>query len=344
MKKVIVVVSASLVGVLLLLLVIAAPGVSVREEEKETDAGGEQIVQTALGEVGNVGGAKFWSWYGFSSRVEWCACFVSWCADQCGYIDLGVIPKFSYCPDGVAWFKNHDQWQGSSYTPKAGDIIFFDWNHDGTADHVGIVQYAENDRIITVEGNTSSESEGNGDRCEVKNRSAAYVLGYGTPAYPDSDVDLGNGEAAEQVYTFLTAKGYSHAAACGILGNLYQESGVNPTMIQNGGGGPAAGICQWENYNTKSGRWKAMADYALSKGKDWTDLKCQLEYMLYELEGGDSTCKYLMEKNYGGLTAFKKTDDVVLATQIFEKCFERAGVPLMEKRIAAAKLYDKEFR
>ena len=63
--------------------------------------GSDDIVAVALSQVGNVGGQPYWSWYGFSSRVEWCACFVSWCADQCGYIESGAIPKHSYCPTGV---------------------------------------------------------------------------------------------------------------------------------------------------------------------------------------------------------------------------------------------------
>ena len=50
----------------------------------------DQIVAVALSQLGNVGGEPYWSWYGFGSRVEWCACFVSWCANQCGYIETGV--------------------------------------------------------------------------------------------------------------------------------------------------------------------------------------------------------------------------------------------------------------
>lgn len=60
-------------------------------------SGDDAIVTVALSQVGNIGGGPYWSWYGFGSRVEWCACFVSWCADQCGYIDTGVCPKFSGC-------------------------------------------------------------------------------------------------------------------------------------------------------------------------------------------------------------------------------------------------------
>ena len=88
----------------------------------------DMIVQVALSQIGNVGGEPYWSWYGFSSRVEWCACFVSWCADQCGYIETGVCPKYAGCVNGVAWFKEHNQWVDGSETPSPGMIIFYDWD------------------------------------------------------------------------------------------------------------------------------------------------------------------------------------------------------------------------
>lgn len=106
----------------------------------------DQIVQVALTQVGNVGGEPYWSWYGFGSRVEWCACFVSWCADQCGYIDTGVIPKFAGCVNGVQWFRDRGQWADNAIEPAPGMIIFFDWDNkghsgpqDGQSDHVGII-------------------------------------------------------------------------------------------------------------------------------------------------------------------------------------------------------------
>ena len=64
----------------------------------------DQIVTVALSQVGNVGGQPYWSWYGFNSRVEWCACFVSWCPNECGYIDSGIIPNYAGCVNGVQWF------------------------------------------------------------------------------------------------------------------------------------------------------------------------------------------------------------------------------------------------
>lgn len=147
--------------------------------------GDGEIVTVALSQIGTVGGEPYWSWYGFGSRVEWCACFVSWCANECGYIDAGVIPKFAGCVNGVNWFKERGQWLDGSEEPVPGMIIFFDWDNngssgpqDGESDHVGIVERVEDGRVYTVEGNS-------GDSC----RENSYVIGhyeiygYGVPAY-----------------------------------------------------------------------------------------------------------------------------------------------------------------
>ena len=137
--------------------------------------GSDDIVAVALSQVGNVGGQPYWSWYGFSSRVEWCACFVSWCADQCGYIESGVMPKHSYCPTGVEWFRSRGQWQDRNSIPAPGTIIYFDWGGDGVADHVGIVESCDGSTVYTIEGNANNAckqlSYAVGDR---------RILGYGT--------------------------------------------------------------------------------------------------------------------------------------------------------------------
>ena len=142
-------------------------------------SGGDgEIVSLALSQVGNIGGQPYWSWYGFDGRVEWCACFVSWCANECGYIDSGVIPKFAGCVLGSQWFKDRGQWQDGSFTPEAGQIIFFDWEGDGETDHVGIVERVENGTVYTVEGNS-------GDACRQNSYSigSSVIYGYGIPAY-----------------------------------------------------------------------------------------------------------------------------------------------------------------
>ena len=119
--------------------------------------GSGDLVDVALSQEGNSGGEIFWRWYGFEEYQPWCACFVSWCADQCGYIDAGVIPKFSLCSAGVEWFQARGQFMDSSYTPGAGDLIFFDWGTDGSIDHVGIVVNVADGFINTIEGNSSNK-------------------------------------------------------------------------------------------------------------------------------------------------------------------------------------------
>ena len=147
--------------------------------------GDGEIVVVALSQLGNVGGQPYWSWYGFNSRVEWCACFVSWCANECGYLDAGVIPKTAGCVTGSNWFKDRGLWQDNSYEPRPGDIIYFDWDEkgssgpqDGLADHVGIVEKVENGIVYTVEGNS-------GDSCRENHYAIGHyeIYGYGTPAY-----------------------------------------------------------------------------------------------------------------------------------------------------------------
>ena len=137
--------------------------------------GSAGLVAVALSQVGNVGGQPYWSWYGFSSRVEWCACFVSWCGDQCGYIESGFMPKHSYCPTGVEWFRSRGRWQDRNSIPVPGTIIYFDWGGDGVADHVGIVESCDGSTVYTIEGNANNAckqlSYTVGDR---------RILGYGT--------------------------------------------------------------------------------------------------------------------------------------------------------------------
>jgi uncharacterized MAPEG superfamily protein len=139
------------------------------------------IVAVALEQVGNVGGQPYWSWYGFTSRVDWCACFVSWCANECGYIQDGIIPKYALCSDGSNWFKERGQWLKGGETPSAGMIIFFDYPDDGldgSPDHTAIVEKVKDGRVYTVEGNYNDKVEKASYQI-----SYPYILGYGTPQY-----------------------------------------------------------------------------------------------------------------------------------------------------------------
>ncbi|MBQ0041371.1 MAG: CHAP domain-containing protein [Clostridiales bacterium] len=128
------------------------------------------LINTAKEQIGNLGGQKFWSWYGYDSHVSWCGCFVSYCENKSG---VGG-PKFAYVPDGVDAFKSKGRWLEAGEKPEPGDIIFFDWEQDGGRDHTGIVSAVVDDKVYTIEGNSS-------DRCRIKRYylDDKVIYGYG---------------------------------------------------------------------------------------------------------------------------------------------------------------------
>lgn len=146
------------------------------------------ILSVAKSQLGQKGGQPYWSWYGFNDRVAWCACFVSWCANQCGLIENGQIPRYSVCDNGIAYFKEKDRWQDreTGYLPVQGDVIFFNWlekdengnlYQDEKSDHTGIVEYYDSstNKVYTIEGNSS-------DECKERSYNAddIQIMGYGT--------------------------------------------------------------------------------------------------------------------------------------------------------------------
>ncbi len=134
--------------------------------------GNPAIVELALKQVGNVGGEPYWSWYGFEERIEWCGCFTSWCLNQVGKDE----PYFTRCQsEGATWFIEHDSWGDRDYPdPAPGDLIFFDWDLDESADHVGFYIGTDGTYFYTVEGNAE-------DVCKLKRRPWSYkwLFGFG---------------------------------------------------------------------------------------------------------------------------------------------------------------------
>ena len=132
------------------------------------------LVNIAVPEVGSDSGKKYWEWFGFGSKVEWCGIFASWCENECGYVDAGKAPSFAMVGDGANWFKDRDRWLDAGSVPAAGDLIFFDWEQDGGLDHVGIVTAVTENEIFTIEGNSS-------DRCRQKRYAinSPVINGYG---------------------------------------------------------------------------------------------------------------------------------------------------------------------
>ena len=167
------------VGIITIMIFCSAAFNMTEDGNYIVGTGDTAIVEVAKTQIGNVGGAKFWKWYGFSNHVHWCACFVSWCADQCGYIDEGIYPKFAIVGDGASWFKSHHRWAGGGYTPHPGDTIFFDFEGDGELDHVGLVEICDGKTITTIEGNS-------GDVCRRNTYTVRYsgIAGYGLMIRP----------------------------------------------------------------------------------------------------------------------------------------------------------------
>lgn len=136
----------------------------------------------------NIGGIKYKTWYGIDGN--WCAMFVSWCSDQCGYIESGVMPKAASVQGMLAWYRQRDQYREkeSGYEPQAGDIVFFTKGRS----HVGIViAYDSSAKVLTtIEGNagdSQTEPYHMGSRVKEKRYPITYgtITGYGTPRYPD---------------------------------------------------------------------------------------------------------------------------------------------------------------
>lgn len=138
----------------------------------------DNIIKTAKKQVGNTG-EKYWTWYGYNRYVHWCCVFVSWVADQNNVLEAAV-PKFIWVKKGVDWYRERGLLKfPKEYTPKAADIIFFDWNNNGVIDHVGFVEKVENGYVYTIEGNV--------EYTWVKNKkyklNSSYIYAYGAPKY-----------------------------------------------------------------------------------------------------------------------------------------------------------------
>ena len=135
-------------------------------------AGNPKFMEMVETQVGAVGGMKYCEWYGIVGRTEWCAIFVSWAYNE---VDADG-PVFARCDsEGRRWFTNKGRWQPRGYEDIApGDSIFFDWDHDDSADHVGFVVGRDEEYVYTVEGNRS-------DTCIANkyNLDCPEILGYG---------------------------------------------------------------------------------------------------------------------------------------------------------------------
>lgn len=172
------------------------------------------------GEVyGGVNFTEYGAWYGMQDM--WCAMFVSWCAHVCG-ISTDIVPKHSYTPNGLKWFRNrglaHERAEiaAGEYIPQPGDLIYFRSSRNtNTTNHVGMVIGYENGYIHTVEGNIGSVYEySNGGTVTnvtypVTNE---YIVAVCSPAY-----STGNAKTPD----------FSHLANAAITGVLNATAHAN---------------------------------------------------------------------------------------------------------------------
>ena len=165
-------------GAMLFLLAViiplcAAAAVLGSDDDSEVNSN-NALVAIAQSQIGNEGGETYWRWYGFDSHVDWCAIFVSWCADQAGMLETDSLPKYAVCDEGIRWFIKKGKWYSRRIEPKAGMIIFFDWDDDGVSEHTGIVEKCEDGIVYTIEGNSHDVCKRKwyaaGDKC---------IMGYG---------------------------------------------------------------------------------------------------------------------------------------------------------------------
>ncbi|WP_068793081.1 phage tail tip lysozyme [Brevibacillus laterosporus] len=167
----------------------------------------------------------------------------------------------------------------------------------------------------------------------------------GLTPLPDSSP---SGDRFKTAWKFFKSEGFSDGATAGIMGNLKHESpNMDPHQIQgNDEKKPGRGICQWETKYAKwsskySGRWENLVAWAKHKGKDEYALNTQLEFLLYELKGGDSETERRLQK-YGGVEGLKQLG-IEEAVKAFQWSFERAGDPDYSSRIKYAYEIYKRF-
>ena len=305
---------------------------------KTGGTGRQSMVEAALAEYAesdqNIGGVKYKNWYGLDDN--WCGMFVAYCADQCGYISSGIIVKSASVSESKAWYEARDEFQTkeSGYIPMPGDIIYF----TNGMSHMGIViEYDEStDHVIVIDGNSgpsSTEIYHKGSRvCRHEYaRTMAAISGYATPAYPDQVSDLEGGTNAEKIFNGLVAQGYSDAAAAAVVGNLYQEAGVDAAgdikLHSENADGSSIGIAQWTG-----GRKEAFLAFAEAAGEPWPDtsLEVQLNYMLMELSSNQwmwtSIGAEYGEECAMNLAEFKGLDDPEFATRVFCAMYERCHI------------------
>ncbi|MBE6720547.1 MAG: CHAP domain-containing protein [Ruminococcaceae bacterium] len=154
---------------------------------------------------------KYGDWYGYQG--PWCTTFVLWCFNQTGE-KLGVklygkiVPSGGNCNSMISWYKNKGRYhtRSSGYTPKKGDLIFFDWSGNGSSQHVGIVKSVSGSTVYTIEGNCSGKVKAKTYTPSGSKpyKSTSSIMGYGSPDW--SSVANGKSETTTKKKATTTKK------------------------------------------------------------------------------------------------------------------------------------------
>lgn len=244
------------------------------------------IARSQLGQDGY----KYYTWYGFPYRVDWCAIFMSWCADQAGFnlvdpsstvADPNNFPRYATVCDGAYYFQRFNrlhigQYYGGTYIPKAGDIIFFTWSGDtsiGPLDHTGIVESYVDGVLTTIEGNSGDLVRRNEWR-----QDEAWKLAY-------------YGEM------FGSGLSVSDLVISAICGNFWRESTVNAGIWEslivmpwdyiynysdpNKGGYGIGGFTNTQSQYGTDMRLLRMHDWCVNNGYAVDDGSAQLYYIVF---------------------------------------------------------------
>jgi len=148
------------------------------------------VIDAAKGELGyqetGNNDTKYGKWYGLNNQ-PWCAMFVSWCFAQADLSELVAASSkkgFASCDAGLKWFSKKGKIVPVGQA-QAGDIVFFQFDTDAQADHVGIVIKNDGKKYLwCIEGNTSGDTKGsqsNGDGVYTKKRAYSLVMGVARP-------------------------------------------------------------------------------------------------------------------------------------------------------------------
>lgn len=312
--------------------------------------GGGNMVAIALAEVGTSeepmgsNNVSYNTWY-YGRPVSgkdypWCAAFISWCAEQAGYLESGLFRRtasstehYNYLTKtlGLPSYEVTESFLfGGYYTPVPGDIQLFRDNSGFC--HIGIIVEVTESGWYTVEGNSSDRVKKNyyDSNCSSTARRGCIV----NVAYPAEA-----GENAQLIYRFLTrVMGLPSSSACGALGNLEVLSTLDPSLDQGG-----YGIGQWRGIrrDTLINNVQLWGKGSLGANAG-TTLEGQLWYLKWELE-----------ENYASLlTALRSLPDTLdgaksasaLLLQRWESGGDTGQVALEKRRQAAAIYYQQMGR